>query len=137
MTSKLSVGSALYSCLSTLPTFFGIPSAQLLSDLLYHFQSSTMFKHVPWASHEGEQPQEKQNEDGGESLTTILDAEQRGELTILIASATAAMRKTIESNFDPTVSWLPSDSINCCFSDPPRQLSLLSLITASPKKKRS
>lgn len=95
-----------------------------------------MFKHAPWASHEGQESQEKHSEDGGESLTTILDAEQRGELTVLIASATAAMRKTIESNFDPSVSF-PSNPINCRSSDPARQLYLLSLTTASPKKKKS
>ncbi len=39
-----------------------------------------------------------------ESLTTLLDEDQRGELTILIASATAAMRKTITSSFDANVS---------------------------------
>jgi hypothetical protein len=39
-----------------------------------------------------------------ESLTTLLDEDQRGELTLLIASATAAMRKTITSSFDANVS---------------------------------
>ncbi len=65
-----------------------------------------MFKHAPWVSHEGNESHEKHNEEGGESLTIIFDAEQRGELTILIASATAAMRKAIESTFDVSVSYL-------------------------------
>lgn len=39
-----------------------------------------------------------------ESLTTLLDDDQRGELTLLIASATAAMRQTINSSFDANVS---------------------------------
>lgn len=39
-----------------------------------------------------------------ESLTTLLNEDQRGELTLLIASATAAMRKTINSSFDANVS---------------------------------
>ncbi len=95
-----------------------------------------MFKHVPWASSEDNESQDKPNEDGGESLTTILDAEQRGELTILIASATAAMRKTIESNFDASVS-CSSGLEYYCLSDPPRQRFPLSLMMASPKKKRS
>ena len=38
-----------------------------------------------------------------ESLNTLLDENQRGELTFLIASATAAMRKTITSSFDANV----------------------------------
>ena len=63
-----------------------------------------MFKHVPWGSNEGNETQAKHDENGGESLTTILDTHQRGELTILIASATAAMRRTIELNFDASVS---------------------------------
>lgn len=71
-----------------------------------------MFKHAPWASHETNESQGKHNEEEGESLTTILDAEQRGELTILVASATAAMRKTIESNFDPSVSCAATPSIS-------------------------
>ena len=39
-----------------------------------------------------------------ESLNTLLDENQRGELTFLIASAAAAMRKTITSSFDANVS---------------------------------
>ena len=35
-----------------------------------------------------------------QSLTTILNVQGRSDLTLLIAKATAAMRKTIESNFD-------------------------------------
>ncbi|KAA6415168.1 MAG: duf726 domain-containing protein [Lasallia pustulata] len=61
-----------------------------------------MFKHVPWASHEEKPAEEKHHGEEGQSLTTVLDAHSRGELTLLIASATASMRKTIESNFDPS-----------------------------------
>ena len=46
--------------------------------------------------------QEKKNEDKEESLTTVLSSNQRSELTLLIASATASMRKTLETNFDAT-----------------------------------
>lgn len=64
-----------------------------------------MLKHVPWASH-GEEKPETANSAAEEesSLTSILDAHQRSELTLLIANATALMRKTVESNFDATVS---------------------------------
>ncbi|KAL8768160.1 MAG: hypothetical protein Q9209_005551 [Squamulea sp. 1 TL-2023] len=59
-----------------------------------------MFKHVPWASHEdGNTTEGKQGEDE-KSLTTILDIDQRGDLTLLIASIMASMRKAIEMNFD-------------------------------------
>lgn len=51
---------------------------------------------------------EKNDESKEESLTTLLDEDQRGELTLLIASATAAMRKTITSSFDANVSNLGS-----------------------------
>ena len=95
-----------------------------------------MFKHAPWASHEGNGSHEKHNEEEGESLTTILDAEQRGELTVLIAGATAAMRKAIESNFDSSVSVLYV-RLRYYLSDLLRQRFLLSLMTASPKKKGS
>ena len=46
---------------------------------------------------------EKHGKSSGEeeSLTTLLDEEQRGELTLLIASAMATMRNTITSSFDP------------------------------------
>ncbi|MCJ1372817.1 hypothetical protein MMC20_004042 [Loxospora ochrophaea] len=43
-----------------------------------------------------------------ESLTTVLNSHQRGELTLLVAGATASMRSTIESNFDATASLSPS-----------------------------
>ena len=45
-----------------------------------------------------------QQEDTGkneDSLTTILSADQRSDLTLLIAQATASMREAIEKNFDP------------------------------------
>ena len=44
--------------------------------------------------------QQKQEEGKEESLTTLLDEDQRGELTLLIASAMVAMRRTITSSFD-------------------------------------
>jgi len=54
-------------------------------------------------SSQHQQPQGKQ-EGKEESLTTLLDEDQRGELTLLIASVAAAMRKTITSSFDANVS---------------------------------
>ena len=47
--------------------------------------------------------QAKTEEGKEESLNTLLDENQRGELTFLIASAAAAMRKTITSSFDANV----------------------------------
>ena len=46
---------------------------------------------------------EKTQQGEEESLSTLLDENQRGELTFLIASAAAAMRKTITSSFDANV----------------------------------
>ncbi|KAL8703150.1 MAG: hypothetical protein Q9201_003654 [Fulgogasparrea decipioides] len=68
-----------------------------------------MFKHVPWASsHEdGQSTEGKQQEEEEKSLTTILNIDQRGDLTLLIASIMASMRKAIEMNFDPNAT-LPS-----------------------------
>ena len=48
--------------------------------------------------------QAKTEEGKEESLNTLLDENQRGDLTFLIASAAAAMRKTITSSFDANVS---------------------------------
>lgn len=63
-----------------------------------------MFKHIPWASHEdGKSSESKKQEEEEKSLTTILDIEQRGDLTLLIASIMASMRKAIEMNFDANV----------------------------------
>ena len=67
-----------------------------------------MFKHVPWpGSNQAEpaKPTDDKEHHGREeaSLTSILNAKQRSELTILIVKATASMRKTIESNFDASV----------------------------------
>lgn len=59
-----------------------------------------MFKHVPWASHEDGKSSEGKKQEEEKSLTTILDIEQRGDLTLLIASIMASMRKAIEMNFD-------------------------------------
>lgn len=79
-----------------------------------------MFKHIPWpGSHKVEPAKHTVDEEhhGREeaSLTSILDAKQRSELTILIVKATASMRKTIESNFDASVSHVgqKSNSLLC------------------------
>lgn len=67
-----------------------------------------MFKHVPWASHEDAKPAEAKHGEEEKSLTTILNIDQRGDLTLLIASIMASMRKTVEMNFianvDPSLS---------------------------------
>lgn len=72
-----------------------------------------MFKHVPWASHEDGKSSEGQHQDDEKSLTTVLNVDQRGDLTLLIASIMASMRKAIEMNFDANVSLLivPKDLI--------------------------
>jgi hypothetical protein len=63
-----------------------------------------MFKHAPWASHhDGIAPDARLSAQEEESLTSILDAQQRSELTLLIASVAASMRKTVELNFDASV----------------------------------
>lgn len=59
---------------------------------------------APWDDDTKAQPEPKKEEGKEESLTTLLDEDQRGELTLLIATATAAMRKTITSSFDANVS---------------------------------
>ncbi|KAL8809166.1 MAG: hypothetical protein Q9200_003656 [Gallowayella weberi] len=59
-----------------------------------------MFKHVPWASHEDVQSSHGKQQEEETSLTTILNIDQRGDLTLLIASIMASMRKAIEMNFD-------------------------------------
>ncbi|KAL8673095.1 MAG: hypothetical protein Q9168_002478 [Polycauliona sp. 1 TL-2023] len=66
-----------------------------------------MFKHVPhvpWGSHEDTKASEAQHGEEEKSLTTILNIDQRGDLTLLIASIMASMRKTVEMNFDANVS---------------------------------
>lgn len=62
-----------------------------------------MFKHIPWASHEDGKSSEGKNQEEEKSLTTILNIDQRGDLTLLIASIMASMRKAIEMNFDANV----------------------------------
>lgn len=58
--------------------------------------------------------EQEQNEDEGQSLTTILPtAEDRTELTLLIASCTEAMRTVIVATFDAKVR-LPFSSIPLC-----------------------
>ena len=57
------------------------------------------------ATHGGTQTSPKtksssKDDSNDQSLTTILDVKGRSDLTILLAQATAAMRETIESNFD-------------------------------------
>lgn len=64
-----------------------------------------MFKHAPWASHdEGKPSDTKAPSKEEESLASALDAQHRSEFTLLIASAAASMRRTIELNFDASVS---------------------------------
>ncbi|KAL8947197.1 MAG: hypothetical protein Q9222_006496 [Ikaeria aurantiellina] len=69
-----------------------------------------MFKHVPWASHEESKATQGNHQEEEESLTTILNIDQRGELTLLIASIMASMRKAIQLNFDAnaTLAAMPS-----------------------------
>ncbi|KAI4262219.1 MAG: hypothetical protein L6R42_002596 [Xanthoria sp. 1 TBL-2021] len=69
-----------------------------------------MFKHVPWASHEDAKPSEGKHGEEEKSLTTILNIDQRGDLTLLIASIMASMRKTVERNFDANVALSSSPS---------------------------
>ncbi len=58
----------------------------------------------PWQPPKGEKgSSEKQEEGKEESLTTLLNEDQRGELTLLVATAMGAMRKTIVSSFDANV----------------------------------
>lgn len=83
-----------------------------------------MFKNMPWSSHEEGQ----KNHGEEESLTSILHGNQRGELTLFIASITAAMRKTIESNFDASV---------CRLIDPSLSLSLIVLGWPHPEGRAS
>ena len=57
---------------------------------------------VSWFS-SGEKEKEKHGaKEDDQDLSTILDEHQRGELTLLVARATEAMRKAIEANFDAT-----------------------------------
>lgn len=74
----------------------------------------------------------KQEGSKEESLTTLLDEDQRGELTLLIASATAAMRKTITSSFDANVSI--SESFKTNRADALRLVSPKTLYKSSPPK---
>jgi hypothetical protein len=83
-----------------------------------------MFKNMPWSSHEGD-PKQRHNEE--ESLTSILDESQRGELTLFIASITAAMRKTIETSYDAAV--CSTTNLYSLLSD------ILSLDRAQPLKR--
>ena len=77
-----------------------------------------MFKHVPWASHGDEQEKTHATDKEEESLTSILDEDQCGELTLLIATAAASMRKTMEMNFDASVRLLRKLIPGSMASDP-------------------
>ena len=56
----------------------------------------------------GEKEKEKDDsKDDNQDLSTILDEHQRGELTLLVARASEAMRKAIEANFDATATLSP------------------------------
>lgn len=105
-----------------------------------------MFKHVPWpgshaAEAEAKHADDKDHHGSGEaSLTSLLDAKQRSELTILIVKATASMRKTIESNFDASVSHLGQTPNSILFPDTmiryvPRQSFLPSFWTLPKMRK--
>ena len=56
-------------------------------------------------------------EDQEESLTTILNADQRSDLTLLVADATTAMRETILSSFDAGASLALGASDNLLSED--------------------
>lgn len=63
----------------------------------------------PFKSHNEEAA--KSSSDQEQSLTTVLSTPaQRADLTLLLASCTSAMRKTITNIFDPRYSGAPSDS---------------------------
>ena len=68
-----------------------------------------MFSKSPWSHSKGEESsnQDRQEE---ESLTTILDAEERTDLTLLVANATEIMRRTLLDTFDPYETTTSSDS---------------------------
>ena len=69
-----------------------------------------MFKHAPWAHNEEKSSDKNVPSKEEESLTSVLNAEQRSEFTLLIATAAASMRKTIELNFDASVSYWHTES---------------------------
>jgi len=60
-----------------------------------------------WFSSGGKEKEKKADDDDNQDLSTIMDEHQRGELTLLIARATEAMRKAIEANFDATATLSP------------------------------
>ncbi|KAL8760510.1 MAG: hypothetical protein Q9184_003308 [Pyrenodesmia sp. 2 TL-2023] len=72
--------------------------------------ATRMFKHVPWASHEDGKSSEGQHQDDEKSLNTVLNVDQRGDLTLLIASIMASMRKAIEMNFDANATFSSGSS---------------------------
>ena len=59
---------------------------------------------------EDKQRSDRKHGEREESLTTLLNSDQRSELTLLVAGATTSMRKTIESNFDATAT-LSTDNV--------------------------
>jgi hypothetical protein len=70
---------------------------------------SNPFKSHEHESHEHEATDAPKPEE--QSLTTILQShDQRSDLTLLLASITALMRKTITDTFDPRYAGKPSDS---------------------------
>ncbi|MCJ1238572.1 hypothetical protein MMC14_006562 [Varicellaria rhodocarpa] len=66
-----------------------------------------MFRNAPWATHEEKPNQEEHYGEQDQSLTTLLDSDQRSELTLLVAGATASMRTAVESNFDAAATLSP------------------------------
>jgi hypothetical protein len=65
----------------------------------------------PFKSHEDHGESAKPSSDQEQSLSTVLSTPaQRADLTLLLASCSSAMRKTITDIFDPRYSGAPSDS---------------------------
>ncbi|KAL9081453.1 MAG: hypothetical protein Q9157_000011 [Trypethelium eluteriae] len=59
-----------------------------------------MFSKAPW-SHSKDKESGNEDQQQEESLTTILEPEERSELTLLIANATEAMQTNLLDTFDP------------------------------------
>lgn len=71
-----------------------------------------MLKKMPWASHSEETEKQHGQEEEGESLTTILTtADDRANLTILVAGCMEQMRQSIVDVFDATQTGKKSDLV--------------------------
>ena len=94
---------AFIVALTLLQEYAIVPSTPSVSFTVLSFagkKTVKMFKNMPW-SHEGADKEAQEKDE--QSLMSILDEGDREEFTLLIASITAVMRQTIESNFDATV----------------------------------